>query len=46
MKNLEFLFAAFTVIWIAIFFYMFTIAKRQKSLEKEIRQLEDMKKEQ
>lgn len=36
MKNLEFLFAAYTVVWVLLFVYMFTIARRQKNLEKEI----------
>lgn len=39
MQNLEFLFAAYTVVWVLLFAYMFSIARRQKSLEKEIQQL-------
>ena len=41
MKNLEFLFAAYTIVWLLLFVYMFTIARRQKNLEKEIDQLRE-----
>lgn len=41
MDNLNFLFAAFTVVWVLFFAYMFSISRRQKSLEKEMRQLAD-----
>ena len=39
MKNLEFLFAAYTIVWVLLFVYMFTISRRQKNLEKEIDRL-------
>lgn len=39
MENLNFLFAAYTVVWVLLFAYMFSIARRQKSLEKEIQLL-------
>jgi len=44
MDNLEFLFAAYTVVWVLLFAYMFSISRRQKSLENEIRQLSDERK--
>ena len=42
MGNLEFLFAGYTVVWVLLFGYMLSIAKRQKSLEKEIKQMAEM----
>ena len=43
MSGLGYLFAAYLTIWVLLFGYMFSIAKRQKALEKEIKQLQDMK---
>ena len=40
--GLGYLFAAYMVIWLLLFGYMFSIGKRQKALEKEIKQLQDM----
>ena len=42
MSGLGYLFAAYMVIWLLLFGYMFSIGKRQKALEKEIKQLQDM----
>jgi CcmD family protein len=36
MDNLIFLFAAYAIIWLAVLVYSFSIASRQKSLEREI----------
>ncbi len=39
MNNLEYLFAAYTVIWLAVLLYSFSVGARQKSLEREIAML-------
>lgn len=43
MDNLDFLFAAYTIVWVLLFGYMFSIARRQKNLEKEIEQMQATK---
>ncbi|MDQ7054713.1 MAG: CcmD family protein [candidate division KSB1 bacterium] len=45
MENLGYLFAGYAVVWLLLFGYMFSIAKRQKQLEKEIELLKDLKSE-
>ncbi len=39
MENLGYLFAAYTFIWLAILAYVYTIARQQRHLEREIREL-------
>jgi CcmD family protein len=39
MKNLGYLFAAYTFIWIAILAYVYILAQRQRNLEREIKTL-------
>ena len=39
MENLNFLFAAYTVIWVGLFLYLHVLARRNRSLEKEIEEL-------
>lgn len=39
MDNLIYLFAAYAIIWLAVMLYSFSIAARQKSLEREIEML-------
>lgn len=39
---MNYLFAAYSVLWIIIFFYVFTVAKRQGSLEKEVHYLKSI----
>lgn len=41
MKNLEYLFAAYTIIWIVLFIYMFSISARVKEVKKELDALQD-----
>lgn len=36
MKNLNFLFAAYTAVWALLFFYILSLARRNRSLEEEI----------
>ena len=38
-ENLSYLFAAFTVTWAFFFVYVFFVSRRQKELEREIREL-------
>ncbi len=37
-----YLFSAYTVIWLAIFFYLFTISRRQRDLERDIALLQEV----
>lgn len=39
MENFGYLFAAYTFIWIAILAYVYVIARQQRHLEREIRDL-------
>ena len=39
MKGLDFLAAAYTAIWIAIFLYLLSISRRARRLERELRDL-------
>lgn len=36
MKNLNFLFAAYTIVWLLIIGYLFSMARRQKRLAQEM----------
>lgn len=36
MKNLNFLFAAYAIVWLLIIGYLFSLARRQKKLAQEI----------
>jgi len=39
MANLSFLFAAYTAIWVLLFLYVANIARRNRSLQREIDEL-------
>lgn len=39
MQNLPYLFAAYTVIWIALFFFLLNLSRRNASLRKDIEAL-------
>jgi CcmD family protein len=39
MENLNFLFAAYTIIWVGLFLYLHVLARRNRALEKEIEDL-------
>ena len=44
-SNLGYLFAAYSIIWLVVFGYVFTLIRREKTLRKEIAALkESMKK--
>jgi len=42
MENIEFLAAAFAVFWGFTFVYVFSIARRQRNLEQELKVLESL----
>ena len=42
MENVEFLAAAFAVFWGITFAYVFSIGRRQTSLEQDLKVLEDL----
>ena len=42
MENVEFLAAAFAVFWGFTFLYVFSIARRQQNLERELQVLESL----
>ncbi len=39
MENFGYLLAAFIIIWVAVFAYVFSLSQRQKRLRREIDQL-------
>ena len=41
MNNLGYLFAAYTFIWVAVLAYVYMIAQRQRTLEREIQALRE-----
>lgn len=44
MENLEYLFAGYTVVFLLLFGYMWSIARRQKEIERQLRGLSDSRK--
>ena len=42
MENLNYLFAAFTVVWALIFLYVMLLSRRNRSLEQEIEELREL----
>jgi CcmD family protein len=42
MKNLGFLFAAYSAIWVLLFMYIWTLSRRNRSLEREIEELREL----
>jgi CcmD family protein len=38
-ENLPYLFAAFAVVWVVFFIYVFFVSRRQHEMEREIREL-------
>lgn len=39
MGHLEFLFAAYTAVWVLLFVYLHLLARRNRALEREIEEL-------
>lgn len=44
MTNLTYLFAAYTVIWVGLFLYVFSLSRKSKRLEKILAALKESKK--
>ena len=42
MENLNFLFAAYTAIWVLIFLYVMSLSRRNRSLEIEMQELREL----
>lgn len=42
MTNLNFLFAAYTAVWVLLFLYILTLSRRNRSLDKEIEELREL----
>ncbi len=42
MDNLNFLFAAYTVVWVFLFLYVLTLSRRNQTLEREIEELRQL----
>ena len=42
MANLGFLFAAYTAVWVLLFLYVLVLARRNRSLQKEIEELRQL----
>ena len=41
MEGTLYLFAAFSITWVIIFIYIFSISKRQKTLERQIKKISE-----
>ena len=41
MENLNYLFAAFAIVWAMIFGYVFSLSRKQRQLQREIKSLEE-----
>jgi CcmD family protein len=42
MANLNFLFAAYTAVWVLLFFYILALSRRNRFLQKEIEELREL----
>ena len=42
MENLGYLFAVFSIVWLVIFIYLFSLINGQKRLQKEIKSLKTL----
>jgi CcmD family protein len=42
MTNLNFLFAAYTAVWVLLFLYILTLSRRNRSLDKEVEELREL----
>ncbi len=45
MSNMSYLFAAYAVIWLALFAYVMSLSSKQKTLDQEIETLKKLLKE-
>ncbi|MBP1685026.1 MAG: hypothetical protein H6Q33_1169 [Deltaproteobacteria bacterium] len=42
MTNLNFLFAAYTAVWVLLFLYILMVARRNRALQKELEELRQL----
>lgn len=42
MANLNYLFAAYTAVWVLLFLYVMVLSRRNRALEKEIEELREL----
>ena len=42
LKNLNFLFAAYTAVWVLLFLYILVLSRRNRVLQKEIEELRSL----
>ena len=42
MTNLNFLFAAYTAVWVLLFLYILSLSRRNRSLAKEVDELREL----
>ena len=42
VTNLNFLFAAYTAVWVLLFLYVLVLSRRSRSLEKEVEELRQL----
>lgn len=42
MTNLNFLFAAYTAVWVLLFLYILVLSRRNRTLEREIEELREL----
>jgi len=39
MENINYFFAAYIIVWVVLFLYLFSISKREKKIERELTEL-------
>ena len=42
MTNLNFLFAAYAAVWVLLFFYILSLSRRNRALDKEVEELREL----
>lgn len=42
MDNMNFLFAAYSAVWVLLFLYILTLSRRNRSLERDIEELREL----
>ena len=42
MTNLNFLFAAYTAVWVLLFLYILSLSRRNRALDKEVDELREL----
>jgi CcmD family protein len=42
MENINYFFAAYIIVWIVLFLYIFSISRREKKIERELTELNQL----